>query len=63
MKWKKEKLLSFCRFKKLEKDKEIIEDKLKGFEADEIYINGEALVKKFKHIEPEFKSLMFEKVK
>jgi len=46
-----------------EKDKEIIEDKLKWFEADEIYINGEALVKKFKHIEPEFKSLMFEKVK
>ena len=45
-----------------EKDKEIIEDKLKGFEADEIYINGEALVKGFKHIEPLFKSLMFEEV-
>ena len=46
-----------------EKDKEVIEAKLKEFEPDEIYINGEALVKKFKHIEPEFKSLMFERVK
>ncbi|MCD6408233.1 site-specific DNA-methyltransferase, partial [bacterium] len=45
-----------------EKDKEVIEDKLKGFEPDEIYINGEALVKGFRHIEPLFKSLMFEKV-
>jgi len=45
-----------------EKDKEIIEAKMKKFEPDEIYINGEALVKGFKHIEPEFKSLMFEEV-
>jgi len=45
-----------------EKDKEIIENKLKEFEADEIYINGEALVKGFRHIEPLFKSLMFEGV-
>ena len=42
-----------------EKDKEIIEAKLKEFEPDEIYINGEALVKGFRHIEPEFKALMF----
>ncbi len=46
-----------------EKDKEIIEENLKDFEADEIYINGEALVKGFRHIEALFKSLMFEKVK
>ncbi len=45
-----------------EKDKEVIEAGLKGFESDEIYINGEALVKGFRHIEPLFKSLMFEKV-
>lgn len=42
-----------------EKDKEVIEGKLKDFEPDEIYINGEALVNGFKHIEPLFKSLMF----
>lgn len=41
-----------------EKDKEIIESNLKDFEPDEIYINGEALVKGFKHIEPLFKSLI-----
>ena len=46
-----------------EKDREVIEAKLKEFEPDEIYINGEALVKGFRHIEPLFKSLMFEKVK
>jgi len=45
-----------------ERDKEVIEAKLKEFEPDEIYINGEALVKGFRHIEPLFKSLMFEKV-
>jgi len=43
-----------------EKDREVIEGKLKEFEPDEIYINGEALVKGFRHIEPLFKSLMFE---
>lgn len=45
-----------------EKDKEVIEESLKDFEPDEIYINGEALVKGFRHIEPLFKSLIFEKV-
>jgi len=45
-----------------EKDKEIIEENLKDFEPDEIYINGEAVIKEFRHIEPLFKSLMFEKV-
>jgi len=43
-----------------EKDKEVVEGELKDFEPDEIYINGEALVKGFKHIEPLFKSLIFE---
>ena len=43
-----------------EKDRGVIEVKLKEFEPDEIYINGEALVKGFRHIEPLFKSLMFE---
>ena len=42
-----------------EKDKEAIETKLNEFEPDEIYINGEALVKGFKPIEPLFKLLMF----
>ncbi|MHA1506054.1 MAG: site-specific DNA-methyltransferase [Candidatus Asgardarchaeia archaeon] len=46
-----------------EKDKEVIEAKLKEFELDEIYINGEALVKGFRHIEPLFKSLMLEEVR
>jgi len=46
-----------------EKDREVIEGKLKEFEPDEIYINGEALVKGFGHIEPLFKSLMFEEVR
>jgi len=50
-----------------EKDKEVIENELKDFELDEVYINGEALVKLdkgkgFRHIEPLFKSLMFEEV-
>jgi len=45
-----------------EKDKKIIEDNLKEFKPDEIYINGEALVKGFRHIEPMFKLLMFEEV-
>ena len=46
-----------------EKDREVIEGKLKEFEPDEIYISGEALVKGFRHIEPLFKSLMFEEVR
>jgi len=45
-----------------EKDKEVIKARLKEFNPDEIYINGEAMVKGFKHIEPLFKSLMFEEV-
>jgi adenine-specific DNA-methyltransferase len=47
----------------LEKDKEIIEENIKDFNPDEIYINADAVVKGFKAIEPLFKSLMFEKVK
>jgi len=46
-----------------EKDKDVIETKLMEFKPDEVYINGEALVKGFRHIEPLFKSLMFEEVK
>ena len=46
-----------------EKDRKIIEENLKDFEPDEVYINGEALVKGFRHIEPMFKSLMFEGVR
>ncbi len=45
-----------------ERDREIIEENLKDFNPDEIYINGDALVKGFRHIEPLFKSLMFERV-
>jgi adenine-specific DNA-methyltransferase len=46
----------------LEKDKEIIENTVQEFNPDEIYINGDAIVKEFKPIEPLFKSLMFERV-
>ncbi len=46
----------------LEKDKEVIENNLKEFDPDEIYINGDAVVKGFKPIEPLFKSLIFGKV-
>jgi len=45
------------------RDKKVIEENLKDFKPDEVLINGEALVKGFRHIEPLFKSLMFEKVK
>ena len=45
-----------------EKDKEIIEKHIKEFDPDELYINRDALVKEFKPIESEFKSLMFEEV-
>jgi len=45
-----------------EKDKEIIENQMEGFNPDEIYVNGDSAVKGFKPIEPEFKTLMFEKV-
>jgi len=41
------------------KDKKVIEREIKEFCPDEIYINGDALVKGFKSIEPIFKSLMF----
>jgi len=46
-----------------EEDKEIIEDKLKEFEADEIYVNGDCVIKSFKPIEQVFKTLMFEGVR
>jgi len=45
-----------------EMDKKIIENNIKEFNPDEIYINGDALVKGFRAIELLFKSLMFEKV-
>jgi len=45
-----------------EKDKEVIEGNIKDFNPDEIYINGDALVRGFRPIEPLFKSLMFEEV-
>ncbi|MGC8651545.1 MAG: site-specific DNA-methyltransferase, partial [Minisyncoccia bacterium] len=46
----------------LEKDRKIIEDNVKDFNPDEIYINGDATVKGFKVIEPLLKKLMFEEV-
>ena len=45
-----------------EKDKEVIKNEIKDFNPDEIYINGDAIVKNFKVIEPIFKFLMFEGV-
>ncbi len=46
-----------------EKDKKIIEREIKEFNPDEIYINGDTLVKGFRAIEPLFKQLMFEEVR
>jgi adenine-specific DNA-methyltransferase len=45
----------------LEKDREIIEDNVKDFNPDEIYINSDATVKGFKAIEPLLKTLMFDR--
>jgi adenine-specific DNA-methyltransferase len=45
-----------------EKDKDIIENQIKDLNPDEIYINGDAVVKGFRVVEPLFKSLMFEMV-
>jgi adenine-specific DNA-methyltransferase len=42
-----------------EKDKEIIEEQIMEFNPDDIYINGDSMVKGFKPIEPVFRSLMF----
>jgi len=42
-----------------EEDRKIIETAVRGFNPDELYINGDALVKDFKATEPLFKSLMF----
>jgi adenine-specific DNA-methyltransferase len=42
----------------LEKDKEIIEGNIKDFEPDDIFINGDSLVKGYKPIESDFKALM-----
>lgn len=47
----------------LERDKEVVEENIKEFEPDEIYINGGAVVRNFKPIEPLFKTLMFEEVR
>ena len=44
----------------LKEDKKFIEETIKEFNPDETYINGDAVVKNFKPIEPLFKSLMFE---
>jgi adenine-specific DNA-methyltransferase len=41
----------------LEKDKEIIDKVLNGFNPDEIFINGDSFVKGYKPIESEFKNL------
>ena len=41
-----------------EKDKEVIEKHIMDFNPDDVYINGDAVIKNFKPIEPEFKSLM-----
>jgi adenine-specific DNA-methyltransferase len=46
----------------LEKDKEIIENNIKDFKPDDIYINGDAIVKGFKAIEPLLKTLMFDRL-
>jgi hypothetical protein len=52
----------------LEKDRKIIEDNVKDFNPDEIYINSDATVKGldatvkgFKAIEPLLKTLMFDR--
>jgi Adenine specific DNA methylase Mod len=42
----------------LEKDKAIIEGNIKSFHPNEIFINGDSLVKGYKPIESEFKTLM-----
>ncbi len=46
-----------------ERDREIVESALEEFDPEEIYVNGDSLVKGFRPIEPIFKSLMFEGVK
>lgn len=46
-----------------EKDKKIIEEKIREFNPDDIYVNGDCAVKNFRQIENDFKELMFEKVK
>jgi adenine-specific DNA-methyltransferase len=42
----------------LEKDKGVIENVIKDYSPDEIYINGDALVDSYRVIESEFKALM-----
>jgi adenine-specific DNA-methyltransferase len=42
----------------LEKDKKVIEGNTKDFAPDDIFINGDSLVKGYKPIESEFKALM-----
>ncbi len=46
-----------------EKDKDVIEREIKKLGPAEIYINGDAVVKGFRAIEPLFKQLMFEEVR
>ena len=42
----------------LEKDKKIIEDAIKKFSPDEIFVNGDSFVRNYKPIENEFRKLM-----
>jgi len=42
----------------LQNDKELIEDAIKDFSPNEIFVNGDAMVKGYKVIESEFKALM-----
>lgn len=42
----------------LERDKEVIEGNMRDFKPDEIFVNGDSLVKGYKPIESEFKALM-----
>jgi adenine-specific DNA-methyltransferase len=42
----------------LEKDKGVIENVIKDYSPDEIYINGDALIDSYRVIESEFKALM-----
>lgn len=43
-----------------ERDKKVIEENIRGYEPNEIYVNGDCAVKNFKPIEDIFKKLLFE---
>ena len=44
-----------------ERDKEILEDILTSLNPDEVYINGQALLSRYKIIDKEFRRLMMER--